>query len=474
LTITRNAFWLLGCRVIGDFLNLLLFILISRKFGPAGVGAYSYGFAVTGFVFVIGCLGIEEYGLREYARMDPTRQAPLLSELLGAQVLMIAMAVSGVGIYLLLTAPTHSTLVIMASLGFYQAMVALAGTLFIPAMGHQRMTGPALIDLVCRGVAFSFAGIAIYVWHLAVAQALLGYVLAGALLVALARSSAVRHGGALRIRVSWSALVNIVSILWSFAAVEVLTQLFARVGVIVLSLKVGEAAAGLYATGLRLIEVGLMPLAFIGVAAYPQLSRLYRDDKAAFQNFGLNFIWIVLAAGLILAWGVNFIAPQLLVPVLGSKYAGSEPIVQMMAGLALIQALEVGMGRVLFAANLQVARAVAIVLGAASALGLNLWLAPAFGVRGSIVAGVLSFAIIDTIYALALRRPLGGARLLRALTVPLSGLAVAVVLVWLCRLLLMPAWLQAAAAAIAIVSVLGADFWQRHHRQPARAGSAHL
>jgi O-antigen/teichoic acid export membrane protein len=472
LTITRNAFWLLGCRVIGDFLNLLLFILISRKFGPAGVGAYSYGFAVTGFVFVIGCLGIEEYGLREYARMEPARQAPFLSELLGAQVLMIAMAVSGVGIYLLLTAPTHSTLVIMASLGFYQAMVALAGTLLIPAMGHQRMTGPALIDLACRGLAFSFAGIAIYVWHLALAQALLGYVLAGILLLVLARHSAVRHGGALRIRISRPALVNIVSILWSFAAVEVLAQLFARVGVIVLSLKIGEAAAGLYATGLRLIEVGLMPLAFIGVAAYPQLSRLYRDDKAAFQSFGLDYIWVVLVAGLILAWGVDFVVPQLLVPVLGSKYAGSEPVVRMMAGLALIQALEVGMGRVLFAANLQVARAVAILLGAASALGLNLGLVPAFGVRGAIIAGVVSFAIIDTIYFLALRRPLGGARLLRALAVPLSGMAVALVLLWLCRLLLMPAWMQAAVVVVAIVSVSGADFWHRRHGQTVRAGSA--
>jgi O-antigen/teichoic acid export membrane protein len=472
LTITRNAFWLLGCRVVGDFLNLLFFVLISRQFGPAGVGVYSYGFAVTGFVFVIGCLGIEEYGLREYARMETGRQAPFISELLGTQLLMIAIAVSGVGIYLLLTAPSQSTLVIMASLGFYQAAVALAGTLFIPAMGHQRMTGPALIDLVCRGVAFSFAGFAIYAWHMPISQALLGYLLAGVLLVALARRSALHHGGALRIKISWPAVIGIVSILWSFAAVEVLAQLFARVGVIVLALKVGEAAAGLYATGLRLIEVGLMPLAFVGVAAYPQLSRLYRDDKAAFQSFGLDFIWIVLVVGLILAWGVHFVAPQLLVPVLGSKYAGTEPVVRMMAGLALIQALEVGMGRVLFAANLQVARAVAIMVGAASALTLNLGLVPGFGVRGAIVAGVLSFTIIDTIYFLALRRPLGSARLLRALTVPLSGMAAAVVLVWLCRLVLLPTWMQAVAAAGAIVSVSGADFWHRHHREPAHAGSA--
>ena len=465
LTVTRNAIWLLACRISGDFLNLLFFVIISRVFGPPGVGAYSYGFAVTGFVLVIGSLGIEEYGLREYARMKVADRSQFMAELLGTQLVTIVGALVGVGIYLSLTSPSNATLGIIASLAYYQAALSLSSSLFIPAMGQQHMMGRALIDLICRAVAFIFAGLAIYVWHTPVPKALLGYVLAATLLILLSIWSAAKHGGALRISVSWDALVKIATVLWSFAAVEVLAQLFARVGVIVLSLKVSEAAAGLYATGLRLIETGLMPLAFMGIAVYPHLSHLFREDKIAFQSVGLNFIWAMLVAGLILSWGLYFVAPSLLVPLLGSKYAGTEPVIMAMAALALMQALELGMGRVLFAADLQVPRAVAILLGATSALALNLLLVPKFAVDGAIAAGVLSFIIINIVYFLALRHPMRGTKFQQALLIPLAGLTLGIVVAWQCAAHRTLPWVQACASALVFVLVAGGGFWITRGRE---------
>ncbi len=465
MNVTRNAAWLLGCRISGDVLNLLFFVVISREYGPPGVGAYSYGFAVTGFVLVIGSMGIEDFGLREYARMQASRRPQFIAELLGTQLVMLTVAFIAVGVYLSLTSPSAATLGIVASLAYYQASLCLSSALFIPAMGQQHMVGRALIDLLCRAVSFIYAGVAIYVWRTPVPQALLGYVLAATLLIELSRRSALKFGGELRISISRSALLKIVTVLWSFAAVEVLAQLFARVGVIVLALKVGEAAAGLYATGLRLIEAGLMPLAFMGIAVYPQLSRLFREDKLAFQNVGLNYIWAVLVAGLILSWGLYFVAPSLLVPVLGSKYAGTEPVIMMMAALALMQALETGMGRVLFAADRQVPRAVAILLGATSALVLCLVLIPRMAVPGAILAGVLSFLIINFIYFMALRGPMRGAGLVPALLIPLAGLTLGIVAVWQCASHGLPFWVQAFVSAAGFVLVTGSGFWSTRGRR---------
>src|SRR5450432_3914482 len=111
LSTTRNAIWLTGCRLTGDVLNLSLFVLISRRFGPSGAGAYSYGFAVATFAFVIGCLGIEEYGLRQYARIDDRQRPVFLGELLGSQLLMVAVAVVTLALYLALTGPSQATLI---------------------------------------------------------------------------------------------------------------------------------------------------------------------------------------------------------------------------------------------------------------------------------------------------------------------------------------------------------------------------
>lgn len=85
-----NAIWLLGCRVLADLLNFALFLVVSRRFGPEGMGVYAYGFAIASFVYAAITLGIDEYGIREYTRRPPHERGRLMSDLLGAQVCIAA------------------------------------------------------------------------------------------------------------------------------------------------------------------------------------------------------------------------------------------------------------------------------------------------------------------------------------------------------------------------------------------------
>jgi len=410
---TRNALWLTACRLTGDVLNLLLFVLISRRFGPAGAGAYSYGFAVATFAFVIGCLGIEEYGLRQYARMDEEARPAFFGELLGTQMLMVVVAVIAIAIYLLLTRPSGDTLLMVCVLTVYQITAAVAATLFIPAMAAQRMMWPALAELSARAVAFSVAGYAIGFAHAPLAQALLGYPVAAVIWMSVAIISTRKFAPLLQLSITSAGAARIVSILWSFALLEIFAQLFARIGVIVLSLKVSDAAAGIFATGLRLIEVALMPLSFLGVAAYPRLSRLYSTALPAFRRSAGELMWLMLLGGGVAAWGLYYIAPPLLVPVLGRRFEGAEPYIQTMAVFALVQAIEVCLGRILLCADRQIANAVFVACGAVLSLGLNLLWVPRYGVSGAIYAGAAAYALIDIFCIAALRRPLTGAALLR-------------------------------------------------------------
>lgn len=431
---TRNTLWLTACRLTGDVLNLLLFVLISRQFGPAGVGAYSYGFAVATFAFVIGCLGIEEYGLRQYARTEAAHRPVFLSELMSTQALMVAAAIIALALYLTLTRPSSTTLLMVGSLGIYQITAAVVATLFIPAMAEQRMLWPALAELSARAVAFAVAGYAIYFAHAPLALALLGFPVAAVVWLSLAVFSVRRYSPLLRLVLTGAGTRRILAILWSFALLEVFAQLFARVGVICLSLAVGDAAAGIFATGLRLIEVALMPLSFLGVAAYPSLSRLYSTDVSAFRRAAIDLIWLMLLGGGAVAWGLYYVAPSLLVPVLGERFAGAEPVIQTMAVFALVQAVEVGLGRLLLCADRQVANAAFVAVGAVFSVILNLVLVPRYGVTGAIYAGAAAYAAIDVLCLAALRQPLTGAalwRLLASLGVSLAvggGLAAALAL----------------------------------------------
>ncbi|MDP9009197.1 MAG: oligosaccharide flippase family protein [Pseudomonadota bacterium] len=467
MSTTRNAIWLTGCRLTGDVLNLLLFVLISRSFGPAGAGAYSYGFAVATFAFVIGCLGIEEYGLRQYARMDTAGQSTFLGELLGTQMLMVALAVISLVVYLALTAPSQATLVMVCALGAYQITAAVVATLFIPAMAAQRMIWPALAELTARTVAFAAAGYAIGVAHAPLAQAVLGYPVAALVWLTIAFRSIRRFAPSLHVSFSPAGTRRILGILWSFALLEIFAQLFARIGVITLSLQIGDAAAGIFATGLRLIEVALMPLSFLGVAAYPRLSQLFSTDLPVFRRSASDLMWLMLLGGVAASWGLYFIAPPLLVPVLGERFAGAESMIQTMAIFALVQAVEACLGRILLTADRQIANATFVAVGAILSVALNLVLVPHFGVSGAIYAGAGAYAAIDVCCIGALRRALTGAVLLRMFAS--LGIAVALgagITAWLAQRNF-SAWPQAVAAATVFIAVGGLAYRRRHVDDPS-------
>ncbi len=67
------------CRISADVLNFLLFLVVSRRFGPEGMGEYGYGFALAGLVYYAATLGIDEYGVREYSRLPVERRPTLIS-----------------------------------------------------------------------------------------------------------------------------------------------------------------------------------------------------------------------------------------------------------------------------------------------------------------------------------------------------------------------------------------------------------
>ncbi|HTT04846.1 MAG TPA: polysaccharide biosynthesis C-terminal domain-containing protein [Steroidobacteraceae bacterium] len=459
MSIRKNAAALVICRVSGDGLNLLFFVLISRAFGPDGIGTYAYGYAVTTFVYAVGCLGVEDFGLREYARMDPARRAHFMAELLGTQAVMVALALIGLAIYLLLTAPSQPVLMVVLSLGAYQIGSSIAGTLFVPAMGQQLMLGPAAAEPLCRALAMVIASLAIWLAHASLAQSLMGYPIAGVLNILLAAGSARRHGGALRVDLSRPAIARIAGILAAFSGIEILVQLLARVGVIALTLLRGPAAAGFYATGLKLVEVALRPLNFTGIAAYPRLSLAYRQDRTLFLRTSEGLLWLMLLAAGGLAWVLYYVAPWLLVPLLGVRYAGAEPVVRLISLIAALQACETILGRLMFAADRHHARALTMAIAAAAAVILNLVMIRKFGVDGAIFATAIAYGLMNLLYVAVLRRPLIGSgmvRVLWTLAVSLLGGIAGASITYAQHLAV---WMQAATSAATFALIVGAGYW---------------
>lgn len=393
----RNAFALLACRIGADLLNFLLFLVVSRRFGPEGMGEYGYAFALAGLVYYSATLGIDEYGVREYSRLPVDQRPKLISNLLGAQ-LCIAVAVALVLLgYLLMTQPSPTTLTIIVSMTVYQLGAAFSATLFVPAMAEQHMLPPAFINLLGRGSAFVVTGLLIWVFNWSLHGASIAFACGGLLMLVLALRSAASFKARLLPNLSGRNVLEGTRMLWSFAATSVLGQLLNRIGVIALSLQIGEAAAGIYTTGLKLVEVACLPLVFIGVAVYPRLCHAFADP-VAFQRLTRQGLIIGIPLAAILALAMYLLVPPLLVPVLGERFAGSETIIAAMAAIVLVQGLEIVLGRLMLAANLNVARALRITVGTIVCVLLTVSFTPLFGIGATIAALVASYLLVDLLY----------------------------------------------------------------------------
>lgn len=452
ITTLWNAGWLTGSRLAGDALSLLLFIVLSRAFGAAGIGQYAYGIAIAGLVYVGVLLGIDEYGVREYARVGQEQWRSFIGRLLGTQALLAALVVPTLILFVAVARPSTETTAVILLLSAQQMCFGLARTFFIPAFALERMALPAVGELLCRAAAIVASISLVLLLDVGLAKALtplpigaLAFLLAG---VVWAR----RHLGGFGVSLSWRDVVTVLRIAWPFAASIVVFQVYARADVIMLSLIDGDAVTGIYASSVKVFEVGLMPLWFLGFAAFPELSRLFHRSRPDFVNSGDVLFRFTLLAGGLLAWFLFFGAPVLLAPVLGSDFTAATPVLRVMTVLALLMALEVPLVRMLLAADMQVKRLKYQFLGTAINVLLNLALIPLLSAIGAAVSSIVAVAVTNVLYFGVLHEVTPLDKLTRSLGWFLLPLAAAAVMALAAHWLSPHEWLPAVTSLVILCS----------------------
>jgi len=146
-------------------------------------------------------------------------------------------------------------------------------------------------------------------------------------------------------------------------------------------------------------------------------------------------------------------------------------VIQTMAAFALVQAVEVGLGRLMLCADRQTANAWYVAGGAILSVILNVLLVPRYGVNGAIFAGALSYAAIDVLCVAALREPLTGAALWRMLASLGAGLAVGAGLAAALAMRGFAAWPQAVVSVAAFVAIGALAYRYRHAGAAAGLGA---
>jgi len=394
LRLVSGAGMLTSARVAGDLASALLFIAVSRVFGVEGTGLYAYAFAIAQIAQLVLNFGFVDYGLREYARAAAPVRQRILANALAVQCSLLVVVAAGIWAYLLTTGADPRTSTLIWLLAAYQVLFNFFLMLVIPAITAQRMAAPALAELVFRvGGTFvaigliSFAGLGMAASLAALPLSALGLLLAA---IGIAR----HFNGPIGLRLERAVVAPMLRPAASFAASSILIGLYAKIGLILLAFLDGKAAAGIFATGLKLVDLGMAPLVFLGVAVFPRLASSFGTDQADLVDITQQYVRLTIMLGALVLWGMVFVVPPVLPFLLGPDFAAAGPAVQLMGWVALLAALDNAAVRLLWVANLQAKRLRIQAIGLAVNVALNLALIPLLGVTGAIFAAILTLVVM--------------------------------------------------------------------------------
>jgi O-antigen/teichoic acid export membrane protein len=407
MKVLTNAFWLSSCRILADLLSFALITVISRTYGPAGTGEYSYAFAVGTLIAMISTSGFEDFGIRQYARASPSERPQLWRDILSAQCAQLGVGVAAFGLFALAGIIRATNVIVVLELSVYVVGWTLSRTLFVPAMAAQSMVRPALTDLSCRLTAIVSALLLILFVHTSLPVSVAVFPLAGITLATLALANAASHGAPLRPGRSLRRIVMTLRGTMPFAGSDVLNQFYARADLLLIAYFLGEAQVGLYAIDIKFVEVGLLPLILLGTAAYPLLSTHAVRDSVTFAHAARDFTRLLFFLTGWLGIGILYFVPLAIVPLFGEKFAPAVPLLPWVAVFALLKGGEATFYRLLYAAHRQTIYFLTLLVATVLIIALNFAFIPLYGLVGALGAAIVSTAVIDTLSGSGLGRQNG-------------------------------------------------------------------
>jgi O-antigen/teichoic acid export membrane protein len=296
----------------------------------------------------------------------------------------------------------QARLTVVVELALFLVGWGLSRILFTPAMALQAMVLPAFIELACRLGAIL---VALGFWlqdHPSLPLMLVGFPISSLVLLCFAVRNAASHGAALP-SLSRKGIVPTWRQTLPFAASEVLNQFYARADLLLIAYLLGHADVGLYATDIKFIEVGLIPLVLLGTAAYPLLSRYAVMEGPEFLRAARDLVRTEFLLSGWLAVAMCTLIPLLIVPIFGAAFEPAAEHLPWFSVLALVKAAEIALYRLLYCVHRQTTYAMSLSVGTVLIVALNFVLIPNFGIKGAVAAGICSVGTVACICAVALR-----------------------------------------------------------------------
>ncbi|MBF0370221.1 MAG: oligosaccharide flippase family protein [Magnetococcales bacterium] len=359
----------------------VFFAGFARIFGAEAFGDFSYLFTVCTLLFILFDLGGNFY------------QVPLLAKATDGKdpLATLIMAKSGLFLIILLAtlwfAPSPLLLILLISFYLNALVVTARSWLYCRRQFQQEASLNVLEKLLFLTAATVGGGIgkslmACY-WSFSVGR--VGY------LWAFFRRNRPRLNFPSR-----SEFLETIQNSWSYLLHAAVVVVFIQIDIVMLKhMGVASQDIGFYSASYRIIAVGMvLPTVLLDIS-YPQVTE-YMGNQWFSKVHGVLFHprRLNLLAGAILTIGVGFCASDLIWLIYGADFSASAPLLVLMSPLFLISFLRFADSAIISGTDFNRQKLIVSGLAAGTNITLNLFLIPAMGVYGALVATVITEILV--------------------------------------------------------------------------------
>lgn len=364
-------------------------ILIARQLGPSQYGQYSSSFLWSNIAAILFNLGLDMWLLREGGKK------PADIGILSGSVLLIKIVLGAiwvglmVGIAPLVRIPAFPTAILRLS-----AIAVWLNSIFLTTLVPFRAILKNEISSILEG-STSLAWVLIVILLLSIhetritqfATAFVLYCLLKAITGLLIFRSQIQP------KVSLTLIRSALRAIPPYAASDFLALAFMRLDLILVATILGDTAAGYYAPAVGILHaLFLFPSAF-HIVIIPILSHFFASNLQQAWKYSQHTIQALAGLGLLLFTGSWFGSKYLSI-FLGPSYQVSDELLRSLSIIIVMHSINYGLASIIVATNQQTKRSIVQVAAVSTNIILNLVLTPQVGLKGVVVAYIISEIVL--------------------------------------------------------------------------------
>lgn len=383
--IVKNAFWIVGCKVIKMFLTLIVTILISRYLGPSNYGLINYAAGLVAFVTPLMKLGIDAIMTYEVIQY-PDEEGKIIGTSMVMNVISSLLCVLGIiaFTYIANTGETETLVVctIYSIILIFQALEIIQYWFQAKLLSKYTAIATVLAYFIVSVIQIILLATKMNIYFFTLSYLCEYFVIDIFLIIEYKKLG--KH----KIQYSFSIAKRLLAKGKYYIVSSMMVTIFAQTDKIMLKLMVNNEAVGYYSAGVTCAGMASFVFAAIIDSMRSTIFESKKVSQSQFEKNVVNLYSIIIYFSIIVSAFICILSPIIVKILYGSQYESTIGVLRIIVWYTTFSYLGTVRNIWILAENKQKYLWKINLSGATLNIIINAILIPSFGVTGAAIASL--------------------------------------------------------------------------------------